>query len=859
MAEVTLQRLRILRQRAEDLLRFARSDLTPFLHKKDHETFRRKPESPSIRGDVNVTTTCSCLMALALTNGFRDFYQVQRDEAQVKNKAHSVFKRLMEAPWMSSGLTANNAFSSALMLRTFGFLMEKGFLNAAKVEKKEWELALGIINEKVTDFANYLAKHSDAPAKFLYSSVSDISREAVNKPIPHEKEEADRHRKILTNALALDLRRLIQSGSIYSEERFPRATKTTKRKLEKLPTGYALARLNQRLFIEQFPDFFSKVSKITIPEIATQMADDAGNFAINEYSPSTAVLYWFTDGLVRGKIYLDASKWNNICRWATHSFNRERSLVLANHDAMMDPLAMAMAACLCAKLRALAAKAELGTDKAHREMLPSMIELEHSSLELFKRQAPSGIWPKYFPLFHYQEAGSNFCFTFELLEALLCEFGGAENTLLDQVCFIKGLEEALTWCERNRLKCSVESKEYTGWNSGGDIETLKKERPESWATAVVHMFLWELTSVLSERIQKRILEKYKARPPKVPVEDMLKSINPKLDYFGKAIDKLQDIDLFFEPHHDSLSRVLRDELLEANFGKVESQIRRNKSKSPLSALLFGPPGTSKTQVTKAIADDLGWPMLEINPSEFVKGSFANVYLQAEEIFTDLMDLSAVVVLFDEMDALTQKRGSNEHSTNHLDTATQFLTTSMLPKLTALHDKGGVVFLMATNFQENFDPAIKRAGRFDLLLCMGPPKLDEKIDKLHLFFDPIQKSDQLNLAKKRIREYLKNSPTHSDMLELFTFGDFKSFLKRIGDADDIGQKIQDLKKPGFLKAVKDSSKTIGLRYEDLQLLPKKVRPHTLKEIDKLKPSILAKLKKTELGRYFRDRRESKRQF
>src|SRR5258706_1884201 len=120
-------------------------------------------------------------------------------------------------------------------------------------------------------------------------------------------------------------------------------------------------------------------------------------------------------------------------------------------------------------------------------------------------------------------------------------------------------------------------------------------------------------------------------------------------------------------------------------------------------------------------------MIEINPSEFVKGSLANVYLQAEEIFTDLMDLSAIVVLFDEMDALTQKRGisGKETGSTHLDTATQFLTTSMLPKLTALHDRGGVVFFMATNFQDNFDPAVKRAGRFDFLLCMGPPTFEEK--------------------------------------------------------------------------------------------------------------------------------------
>jgi ATPase family associated with various cellular activities (AAA) len=869
MSEITLKRLRNVRQRAQDLLRFVDADMRPFLHKLDKETFRRKPDSLSTDKDVNVTTTCSCVMALALSNAFRKFYEVENEETKAKDKACSIFNRLVEAPWMSSGLTANNAFSTTLILRTFGFLKGEGLLGLPDIKKKQWELHLGIDFAKIGAFATYLKGLTDETAKFIYTSLSDNGRILLKKPNPTNSDELIRHQNKLMATLALDIRRLIQSGFIYTQTRFPAISDKTKKALANWPTGYDLAQLNLSLFVEQLSEYFAPPSQQDLDQIAARMAKDTQNFAINEYSPTPTVLYWYVDGLERGSISLEGKAWERLCKWATQEFNRQRSLVLANHDAMMDPVAMAMAACLCSKLRNIASRDGLGTDKAHREMLPSMVELEHSIQELFGRQALSGIWPKYFPLFHYQDAGSNFCFTFEMLEAVLSEFGHAENNLLDQENFVKGLEAAMTWCEENRLKCAHDGVDYCGWNSGGDIESLKKEIPESWATAVVHMFLWELINVLSQRIQKRVLQKYSARLPKKSVEkfqeEMRNDSTWKDKNFGNSLEKLQDIEIFIDRQHDSLIRVLKEELLNVNFGKNELQIRRENAKSPISALLFGPPGTSKTQVTKAISDDLGWPMIEINPSEFVKGNFANVYLQAEEIFTDLMDLSGVVVLFDEMDALTQKRSPSDGSkgSSHLDTATQFLTTSMLPKLTALHDKGGVIFFMATNYQENFDSAIKRAGRFDFLLCMGPPKMDEKIKKLECFFDPRPAKDQKEAAEKLIVSYLDGSQKHKNIFELLTFGDCKSLLNRIGNGKNIGDKLQILGKDEFRRRLDNYSETIGLRYQYIQDLGK--GDITLREIDSIQEDELKNLLATkrvagtDIGRYLIDRRESKRQF
>src|SRR5215470_5589533 len=114
-ADIQIERLRALRDRALALLENVCSDLQPFLHKEDQLTFRRTPQSPSERGDVNVTTTCSCVMALALTDSLTKTYECP-DEDELKKKILALTRSVIDAAWTSSGLVNNNAFTTALVL-----------------------------------------------------------------------------------------------------------------------------------------------------------------------------------------------------------------------------------------------------------------------------------------------------------------------------------------------------------------------------------------------------------------------------------------------------------------------------------------------------------------------------------------------------------------------------------------------------------------------------------------------------------------------------------------------------------------------------------------------------------------------
>jgi hypothetical protein len=697
---------------------------------------------------------------------------------------------------------------------------------------------LGITDAK--RLVKTLKEHRDEPSKFVWRSMTDEARDAFNST--KGKNEEYTLRKLVP-----ELRRIIQSGDIFTSKRFPKVTDATRRRLQAYVTAYQLAAANRVLFVESFRKCFSPVRDRTLTQIAVEMASNPKSFTINDYPPSSALIYWFVDGIARAGIRLPAKCWSELCEWAAADFNHQRSLVLANHQTMMDPVAMGMAACLCARLRSITDQGKngglkLGATEAHLATLPSLAELEHSIMELFKSQN-DGVWPKYFPLFHYQDAGSNFCFTFELLEAVLVEFCKEEDGLLRNSEIISGLADAVHWCERNRLKWSSKASEFNGWNSGGNLQTLEKGQPESWATAVVHMFLFELDSLLSRTIQAQLLQRYKARTPGD----------------SKGVASLINIEILERGTASGLKEIIIEEIVTKCSGQNEQTLRRKPLKTARSALLFGPPGTSKTKVTEALADDLEWPLIQIDPSHFLESSLDGVYVQANRVFRDLSDLSGVVVLFDEMDALVQTRDS----ALKLDTAAQFLTTFMLPKLTELHDRGRIVFLMATNFQERFDAAIKRAGRFDLLLCMGPPKLAEKIKFLHRFLGEKKASDDTKAARKLMRNYAKRNPKTHAQLELYTFGEFSSFVKSLQNGTKIGARLAGMTPDEFADRVERDSRYVGLRLQDLSPLAKLgCACDTYKDILELSLDRRVveenDIKVTPIIRYLLDRQDSRRQ-
>ena len=530
----------------------------------------------------------------------------------------------------------------------------------------------------------------------------------------------------------------------------------------------------------------------TLRELLIDFGERApDSFGVGVYPSTPGIAYWFVDALDNLMPEKAKEFFGEITTWASQNFARQVSLVAARHDALKDPVAMALAACLCTRLRRIiSTQAFEARDSMLRE-LPANIELEQAVLHAFDFQEVSGIWPKYFPLFNYRKgaAGSNHLFSFEILEVIVQEF--EDSSLLEDRRVLRGIQRALDWCQANRLCYTHEGVDHKGWNSGGQILKLQEGKPEAWATAMVHMFLRKLQLSLSLLIKKHSLRKYG-----VEISSSAKTDRKKWDGYIDSVITLRD-----EVGATTVKTLIESEILDNIVLQDDDVLGRRKMKHRRSALLFGPPGTSKTSLVRAIARMVGWPLVEIGPSDFLKQGLDQIYSQANEIFEDLGDLWQTVVFFDEMDALAQKRAEG------IDVTRQFLTTSMLPKLAKLHDEARVLFFMATNHQRQFDDAIKRPGRFDLLICMGPPPWVEKIKVESFrqfltdeeFLTDKQKRD-IEFVRKRLEKWVPIGDKLVETLDLFTFNEFRSFLEGIGKDDALRTAIKEMKAGEFKRKV-----------------------------------------------------------
>jgi SpoVK/Ycf46/Vps4 family AAA+-type ATPase len=309
------------------------------------------------------------------------------------------------------------------------------------------------------------------------------------------------------------------------------------------------------------------------------------------------------------------------------------------------------------------------------------------------------------------------------------------------------------------------------------------------------MFLTELDTVISRRIQQLILNKY-TEVRTMPVPDR------------ENWNKIADADV--ECHgtaRKTVKGVLEEEFLDPLSGLSADSRRAIDGRR--SALLFGPPGTAKTTIVRELARAIGWPCVEIRPSHFLKASLEHIYESADEIFIDLVDLSRTVIFFDEMDALVQSR------TAPLDVTRQFLTTSMLPKLAELHDQGRVVFFVATNYRATFDQAVIRPGRFDLLLFVGPPSCEEKLRCLQAMVKGNSLAKDVPPAEIKAAVEVMRTQLGSwiiankllDQVQLFTFGEMKSLVEqllKLTKETSLSAAAAKLDEAAFVAAVKDWS-------------------------------------------------------
>jgi transitional endoplasmic reticulum ATPase len=157
---------------------------------------------------------------------------------------------------------------------------------------------------------------------------------------------------------------------------------------------------------------------------------------------------------------------------------------------------------------------------------------------------------------------------------------------------------------------------------------------------------------------------------------------------------------------------------------------------PRGILLYGPPGTGKTLIAKAVASESGANFIPIRGPELLSKWVGESERAVREIFKKARQVSPSILFFDEIDSIAPIRGSSNNSQALDNVLNQILT-----EMDGLVELKDVVIMGATNKPDLVDPALLRAGRFDRLVYIGEPTLEDrkKIITIHIRFMPVEGS------------------------------------------------------------------------------------------------------------------------
>ncbi len=136
-------------------------------------------------------------------------------------------------------------------------------------------------------------------------------------------------------------------------------------------------------------------------------------------------------------------------------------------------------------------------------------------------------------------------------------------------------------------------------------------------------------------------------------------------------------------------------------------------------LLFGPPGTGKTMLSKAVATESKANFISVKGSEILSKWFGESERKIAEIFKKAKQASPCIIFFDEIDAIAPTRGSGAGEPRVVER----MVNTLLSEMDGLEELRGVVVIGATNRPDLMDPALLRPGRFDEVVLVPPP--DEK--------------------------------------------------------------------------------------------------------------------------------------
>lgn len=163
-------------------------------------------------------------------------------------------------------------------------------------------------------------------------------------------------------------------------------------------------------------------------------------------------------------------------------------------------------------------------------------------------------------------------------------------------------------------------------------------------------------------------------------------------------------------------------------------------KPPKGILLYGPPGSGKTLIARAVANETGAFFFLINGPEIMSKMAGESESNLRKAFEEAEKNAPSIIFIDEIDSIAPKREKTHGEVERR------IVSQLLTLMDGLKSRAHVIVMGATNRPNSIDPALRRFGRFDREIDVGVPDEVGRLEVLRIHTKNMKLAEDVDLER-----------------------------------------------------------------------------------------------------------------